>query len=346
MGTVIARTRQHKNRAGGGVNRSVVSPSTAVERARASDAAPLSPQADLAVIVVSHRDEQWLEPCLRTVFARSTGVVLDVIVVDNAGGHARELVEAQFPDARVLACENRGFAHACNLAWGTCRARYALFLNPDTEIVAGTFVQLLAELDARPEIGVAGVRQVAVDGVLHPSIRYFPTPLRALGEALASERWPVHWRWAGERELDVTSYEDETDCDWTSGSFMLARGEALESAGLMDERFFLYSEEPDLCLRIKQRGWSVRHLPTMTVVHHGGGDELAAARLQAQQAYARRLYAAKHLGRFGGRAYVAALGLRHLLRAVGPVNREQRRAARLALRALLRPAQAPLGPPS
>ena len=72
----------------------------------------------------------------------------------------------------------------------TCTARYVLFLNPDTEIVDGTFGELVAALDARPDVGMAGVKQLTGDGTLWPTIRYFPSVRRALGEALGSERWP------------------------------------------------------------------------------------------------------------------------------------------------------------
>ena len=83
----------------------------------------------------------------------------------------------------------------------------------------------------RPEVGLVGVRQLTGDGILWPTIRYFPSFGRAIGEALASERWPARPRWAGERELDLDLYEREHPCDWTSGSFMLARREALMSSG-------------------------------------------------------------------------------------------------------------------
>ena len=88
---------------------------------------------------------------------------------------------------------------------------------------------------------MAGVKQLTGDGTLWPTIRYFPSVRRALGEAFASERWSRRSRWAGERELDLSIYETEVECDWTSGSFMFARREALLSAGLLDERFFIYS---------------------------------------------------------------------------------------------------------
>lgn len=304
--------------------------------------------ADLAIIVVSTNEAHWLEPCLSTVFAQSGDIDLDVVVADNnSTDGTRELVETRFPKARVITCDNRGFAHANNRAAMTCSARYVLFLNPDTQVLAGTFAELVSTLDANPDIGLAGVRQVTADGTLWPTIRYFPTISRSLGEALGSERWPRRWRWSGERELDLSLYRREIDCDWTSGSFMLARREALLSGGLMDERFFIYHEEPDLCMRLKRAGWQVRHLPQMTIIHHAGKGGVRP-KMIAQAAFTRRQYAVKHFDGPYRTAFLAAEGVRHLLRSAAPNvagGTTGRAAARLALRTLAGRSGPPFGPP-
>jgi len=310
---------------------------------------PDHPEADLAIIIVSTNEARWLESCLSTLFAHAGDVRLDVVVVDNASTDGtRELVESGFPGARIVRSENHGFSHANNRGAVSTSARYVLFLNPDTEIVDGTFADLVARMDAAPDLGLAGVRQLTADGELWPTIRYFPSATRALGEALGSERWPRRSRWAGERELNMALYEQEFDCDWTSGSFMLARREALLSAGLMDERFFIYCEEPDLCLRIKRAGWSVRHLPAMTIVHHAGKGGIRP-KMIAQDAFTRRQYAQKHFGRVQRSTYLSAIAARHALRAVvGPrddVAGQRKEAARLALRTMLGSAEPPFGPP-
>jgi hypothetical protein len=180
-------------------------------------------------------------------------------------------------------------------------------------------------------------------------MRRFPSISRALGEALRSESWPAHPSWAGERVLDLAMYASEQECDWTSGSFMLARREALLSAGLLDERMFIYCEEPDLCLRVKRAGWKVLHLPQMTIIHHAdkGG---VRPRMIAQDAYARHQYATKHFGGFYGRAYMAAVALRHLVRLAaarftGDEREARGEAAARALRTLAGREQPPFGTP-
>jgi N-acetylglucosaminyl-diphospho-decaprenol L-rhamnosyltransferase len=306
--------------------------------------------ADLAIVIISTNEAHWLTPCLSTVFARAGDARLDVVVVDNLSTDGtRELVEQRFPQARVVTCPNRGFAHANNRGAETTSARYVLFLNPDTEIVDGTFGALVDALDARPQVGLVGVRQITGDGDLYPTVRWFPSAVRALADAVSAERWPVRPAWLkGERQVDVARYDEELECDWTSGSFLLCRREALLSAGLMDERFFIYSEEPDLCLRMKRAGWGVRHLPAMTIVHHAGKGG-TRPKMIAQDTYARRQYAEKHFAAPHRALYLGAIGARYVLRAApigsGDEARARREAARRALRILAGREAPPFGTP-
>jgi len=308
---------------------------------------PETQQPDLSIIIVSTNEARWLEPCLRTIFEHAGDASLDVVVVDNSSTDGtRDLVETDFPAARVVESENYGFAHANNRGAVTSTARYVLFLNPDTEIVEGTFGELVAAMDRRPDVGLAGVRQVNAEGELWPTIRYFPSVGRALGEALLSERWPRRPVWSGERELDMSLYEREVECDWTAGSFMFARRDALLSAGLLDERFFIYSEEPDLSLRLLRAGWRTIHLPSMTIVHHLEKAGLRP-RMIAQDSYTRKQYAQKHFSPARRAAYLSALFTGHAIRAVAPSPElpARRQAAKLAMRTLIGRQEPPFGPP-
>ena len=313
---------------------------------------------DLAIIIVSTNEAAWLPPCLTSIFDHAGELSLDVVVADNeSSDDTREVVERQFPQARVVSCRNRGFSHGNNRAMMTCDARYVLFLNPDTEILDGTFEDLIATLDERPRVGLVGVRQLWGDGTVYPTIRRFPNALRDLCEALGAERLPGRrgflggraLDWLGERELRPAPYERETPCDWTVGSFMLARREAIDGAGFLDERFFMYSDEPDLCWRIKRAGWEVLHLPRMTIVHHAGRSGVSS-KVEAQMAFAKQLFARKHFSPLHRAAYLAALLIRHSLRALlGGADRraaeDKRAASRRALRVLTGREEPPFGPP-
>jgi GT2 family glycosyltransferase len=302
---------------------------------------------DLAIIIVSTNEAHWLRPCLTSIERQAGDVKLDVVIADNMSTDGtRELVETEFPWARVVTCPNRGFAHANNCGLQTTSARYALFLNPDTEILDGTLEELVRALDERPDVGAVGVRQVTADGTLFPTVRRFPNALRLLGDGVGAERLPHRPDWLGERVLDPARYEEETACDWTSGSFLLVRREALEGAGYLDERFFIFSEETDLCLRIKRAGWQVRHLPTMTILHHANKAGINP-KMTAQDAFTRSQYARKHYSPPHRAVYLALLWFRYVLRLLplGAQGASRAQAARRALRVLWKLDEPPFGTP-
>ncbi len=201
----------------------------------------------------------------------------------------------------------------------------------------------------RPAVGLAGVRQLNGEGRLDLTIRRFPNALRGLGDAVSAERLPRRPHWLGERELDPGAYDREFDCDWTAGSFMLARREAIESAGFMDERFFMYSEETDFCRRIRSAGWDVRHLPWMTILHYGA-QVSADPKIESLSAFNRIAYARKHLSPVHRRLYFGTVLLNHCLRVLfaghGEVGARRRRASWAAIKTLLGHLPVPYGPPS
>jgi N-acetylglucosaminyl-diphospho-decaprenol L-rhamnosyltransferase len=301
---------------------------------------------DLAVVVVSHADAAWLPACLRSLAARAGELRLEVVVVENGPGEETEaLLARDFPGVRAIRTENRGFAHGSNVGLLACPdARYALLLNPDTEVLEGELAALVRWLDEHPGVGAAGVRQVDGEGRLLFTIRRFPSPLRALGEALGAERLPFARAPLTERELDPRAYERVTECDWTVGSFLLLRRDALLAAGLLDERLFLYSDEPDLCLRIRRAGWRVVHLPLVTIAHHHRPAR-SSERGEAQAAVSRAIYARKHLAPPARAAFLAAVCLRHALRALAPGPPGRRAAARAALATLLGRREPPFAAP-
>src|SRR4029079_863670 len=300
---------------------------------------------DLAIIVVSTNEAHWLRPCLSSVFDHLGDISADVVVVDNdSRDGTADLVADEFPGARVVWSANHGFCHANNRAIMTCNARYVLLLNPDTEIAEGTFAELVRMMDARPTVGLAGVRQLTGEGELVETIRLFPNALHALGDALSAERLSRRPRGLRERVTDPAAYDREYDCDWTTGAFMFVRREAIESAGMLDERFFMYSDEADFCRRIKTAGWQVRHLPRMTIVHHAFKDGVKPS-VDCLIAHSRMKYARKHFSPAHRTAFGTAVMLRHALRSVyagrGETGRLKRSANRRVVATLLGRAPVP-----
>lgn len=264
---------------------------------------------DLSVIVVTHDRTELALATLTSARVAAAGVEAQWLVVDSGStGDTPAAIERAFPDVQVLRRANIGFAAANNVALPLARGRYVLLLNPDVEIASGTFAQLLAALDARPRVGIASVIQQGAEGELQYSIRRYPSPLRALGEAFA-----LPWGRVGEEERAPGRYREERSAEWLVGAFLIARAEVVAQIGGLDERFFLYSEETDWCYRARAAGWDVRHLPRMVVTHHN--TPTARPELVAQLSYAKLLFARKHYARAQAVAIRAALALRHGMRA-------------------------------
>jgi GT2 family glycosyltransferase len=294
---------------------------------------------DLSVAVVTHNGRDLALATLRSARANAGPIAVEWLVADSGSSDGTpEAIERQLPDVRVIRCRNLGFAHGNNVALRSARGRYVLLLNPDVEIGQGTLAQLVAALDARPHVGAASVVQRGTDGELLPSIRRFPSPARDLGEAFFAARWPL-LRHLQELDIDFDRYYEERRADWLSGAFLIARREAVESVGPLDERFFLYSEEIDWCYRIRRAGWEIRHLPVMEVTHHCGPS---APQRVAELCHSRVLFARKHFGRGRAAAIRVALALKHVLRlvllaapgAIRPAVRERLRAEAFGLAVL------------
>ncbi len=268
---------------------------------------------DLSVIVVTHNRAELALRTLRSGRAAAGDISVEWHVVDSGSVEPiADMIEREWPDVDVRRGTNAGFAAANNDALSRVRGRYVLLLNPDIEIVSGTFEALVRALDERPDVGIASVIQRAPDGSLDYSIRRDPRPLRMLGEAVAPRRLSNVVRW-GEVETRAARYDSECSADWLCGAFLIARGEVIERVGPLDERFFLYSEETDWCYRCRQAGWDVRHLPVMAVTHHT--SKSYSPDLRAQLSYSRILFARKHFGRRGARTMRHAVAVNHLVRA-------------------------------
>jgi N-acetylglucosaminyl-diphospho-decaprenol L-rhamnosyltransferase len=310
----------------------------------------MSERPDLSVLVVTHNGREMALTTLRSALAATGAAAVEWLVVDAGSTDGTpDAIEAELEEVRVLRRDNRGFAASNNVALREARGRYVLLLNPDVEIRSGTLSELVAAMDARPDLGLASVVQRGTDGTLQPSIRRFPSPLRSLGEALFSAHWPL-LDTLQQQDTRTARYEREGEAEWVVGAFMIARREAVDAVGPLDERFFLYSEEADWCYRFWQAGWPVAHLPVMVVTHHSGSDK--GGDLMPQLSHSRLLFAAKHYGVAARTGIRAALALRHAIRvavfgalaAVRPDRRRRARAEWASLRVTLGLAPPPLGP--
>ncbi|MDX1614405.1 MAG: glycosyltransferase family 2 protein [Candidatus Promineifilaceae bacterium] len=234
---------------------------------------------DLAVVIVNYNVRDLLRRCLTSVFATEGEVRLRVCVVDNASEDGSvEMVRAEFPDALVIANrENVGYPSANNQglrALGlidpdpASRPRYALLLNPDTEVPANAFATLINHLDENPDIGVIGPKLVMPDGQLDLACRRsFPTPEIAFYRMTGLSRLFPGSRRFGRYNMTFLDEDETAEVDSVVGAFMMVRERAIARVGLLDERFWMYGEDLDWAKRIKAAGWRVVYYPEVQVLH-------------------------------------------------------------------------------
>ncbi|RME84509.1 MAG: glycosyltransferase family 2 protein [Caldilineae bacterium] len=262
---------------------------------------------DLAIVIVSYNTRDLLRTCLRSLFASEGDFTFHVTVVDNnSSDGSLEMVQAEFPQvATVAAPRNGGFAYANNLGlrrygFGRGRSpdalpRYALLLNPDTELPPGALAEMLRLMDERPELGVSGPKLVLPDGSLDKACRRaFPAPTSFIYRGLGLSKLFPHSARFGRYNLTFLPEDQETEVDSVVGAFMLVRREAIEQAGLLDESFFMYGEDLDWAYRIKQHGWKVWYYPAVQVLHHKGAASRGNPRVRLAFYQAMAIFVRKH----------------------------------------------------
>jgi len=236
---------------------------------------------DLGIVIVNWNTRDLLDRCLRTVCDSHGDIRFRVVVVDNASADgSAAMVKRKYPQAELIASpENVGYPRGNNIglrALGYRGARdvdrtaprYALLLNPDTELPSNALVQMIQFMDSRPDVGVAGPKLVLTDGSLDKACRRgFPTPLVSFYHYSGlAKRFPRNQR-CGRYNMTFVDEDQDIEVDSVVGAYMQVRKGAIERAGLLDEAFFMYGEDLDWAYRIKQAGYNVWYHAAVTVHH-------------------------------------------------------------------------------
>ena len=225
--------------------------------------------AEVSAIVVSYNAAPWIERSLDSL--RETGA--EVIVVDNGStDRTLDLVREQFPKARVVEQENRGFGAGNNAGMRAASGRYFLLLNPDAWLTEGALDNMVAFADEHPEAGVVGPRLLNPDGSLQRSVRGYPTPWRLATEYFFLRKLAPHSEALNALFGAGFDHESVREADYLFGACLLVRREAVDSIGGFDEDFFLMSEEVDWCYRFRQAGWKVFFYPGAEAYHVVGAS--------------------------------------------------------------------------
>jgi len=229
----------------------------------------VSPKApDVTVIVVAHDVREEVLACLGSVEEHATSMKAEVVLVDNASrdGTAEAVAEA-FPQAAVVSLAANVGVAARNPGLRRARGRLRMFLDSDARLTAGALPELVAYMDAHPEVGLVGPKLVYEDGTLQLSARRFPPRLLPLMRRpplgrLFEDSAPVRRHLMADDRHDLTR-----EVEYVLGACQLFTAEAQAAAGEIDPRIFFGPDDVDWCLRIRRAGLRVVYHPAATVVH-------------------------------------------------------------------------------
>jgi GT2 family glycosyltransferase len=226
---------------------------------------------ELSIVIVNFQTKSLLESCIRSVLNSGIRPTFEIVVVDNnSKDGSAKLIGEHFTQVRLIRNnENVGFARAVNRAFRQCKGRYLLILNPDIEVTRGATNSLFDYMESHSDVALTSPKLLNADGTLQYSCRtYYNIPIILMRRTILGKLFPNHRIIRNHLMMDW-DHADTREVDWVLGGAMMLRREIFSDRQIiMDERFFLYFEDVDLCLRLRKAGWKVMYYPDAVMVHH------------------------------------------------------------------------------
>jgi N-acetylglucosaminyl-diphospho-decaprenol L-rhamnosyltransferase len=227
----------------------------------------------ISILIVNWKSKDFVRQCIRSIDSDTSIPQPQIVVVDGGSfDGCREMLEQEFPTVEfVQSYENLGFGGSNNLGFSRVTGEAVLLLNPDTEIRLGSLQVMLEELERVPKAGLIGPRLLNSDGSLQKScVQALPTPINQfLDSEFLRRMFPDSRLWGNGLAFRSNG---PTNVEAVSGACMLLRRSTFQTVGGFDSQYFMYGEDMDLCRKIQSVGLNVVHLPSVAVVHHGGGS--------------------------------------------------------------------------
>jgi GT2 family glycosyltransferase len=263
---------------------------------------------DLSIIIVNYNTKDLLINCVESIVKHTKDLKYEIVIVDN---NSKDIVKRSwFKDLNsklnlkiVLNKENKGFGTANNSGLNKSEGEYILFLNSDTLIHDNVFFEMVQWIKANKNVGVVSCALKNADGSLEGSGGYFPTLSKVFAwmffledipflDTLIKPFHPVHGQsfiYSGTKQ-----FEKKRKQDWVTGAFMLIPEKVLNKVGAFDEDYFMYTEEVDLCFRIKKAGYLIWYLPEWWITHLGSASSTKEFPL-LQEYKSMKLFYKKHM---------------------------------------------------
>lgn len=229
---------------------------------------------ELSIIIVNWNSKDYLHRCIASILSSTISFNYEIIVIDNASfDGCQEMIKEFYPEVIFLQSDcNIGFAKANNLAAELAKGDRLLFLNPDTVIVESAIETLHRAYASLPDVGIVGARLVSHEGsVQNNCIQAFPTILNMfLDSELLRNRFPQAGLWGMKTIFEKT--ETPAQVDVVSGACLMISNSVYQRVGMFSTEYFMYSEDVDLCYKVRNLGFKTYYVPRAVVIHYGGAS--------------------------------------------------------------------------
>lgn len=276
----------------------------------------------LSIIIVSYNVEELLKKCIHSLLETVNHIKFEIIVVDNnSSDNTVQMLKNEFPD--VIIIENKknvGFAAANNQGIQISQGEYILLLNPDTLVLPEAINSMLHFMENNKQTGAIGCKILNPDGTLQSSCRNFPTLPRIFFESIGLHQLFSKIDLFDGYFLQNWDHNKIREVDSVKGACLMTSSDVLSEIGMLDENFFLFGEEVDLCKRIKQHELKVIFIPDAQIIHYGGqSTEPIAKESLIQSHIARNQFFKKYYGKIGAMTAKIIFGFGVFVRFIGTI---------------------------
>src|SRR3989344_1447332 len=237
----------------------------------------------VSVVVINYNTPEVTLKCLQSLAKNTKKVSFEIILIDN--GSTKTIKNFKFKIKNYTYLKNKknlGFAKANNQGIGAAKGEYVLLLNSDTLVTSNVVSEMAKWMDKHPKVGIASCKLLNRDGSVQGTGGYFPILIRVFSwmsiedipfvEKLIK---PFHPLRSKSFYKNSNFYEHKRELDWLTGAFLFIRKKVTHEIGLLDEDYFMYTEDTDFCYRAKKAEWKVMYLPQWSITHFGGASSTA-----------------------------------------------------------------------
>jgi len=229
---------------------------------------------DLSIVILNYNAKDFLLPCIKGIYSHTADLDYEIIIVDNhstddSALYVEQNIIPRFQEVRLIRAEhNNGYAAGNNIGITHARGKYVVIMNPDIVIWENSLKRMVDFMEKHPRVGIAGPRLLSPDGSLQYFCYQFPTPQVLFYRRTPLLKSPFGKKSVREYLMMDWDHRNNRPVDWVQGSCMIARTEAINAVGPMDERYFLFLEDTDWCRRFWDHGFEVWYLADVEIIHY------------------------------------------------------------------------------